>query len=230
MNSQNVERRNLSEMVADRIKSYIIENSLGAGDRLPTEQKLAELFGVSRVSVREATKALAFLGIIQAAPRRGLTVGRVDMHRVTEYLGFHFALNNYPREQLLNTRIVIETGALFEAMEHIAKDKDAAARLEAANERLEGARSADEFIAGDVAFHRTLLETSGIEPLVAFNGLLEVFFKRFRQELIGVIRTKAHRSGGIRGHRDILAALRERDLQKAQGLLREHLAHYRHHL
>src|SRR6188472_3324676 len=105
-------RQNLSEQVAARIKQLILENSLKPGDRLPTEQEMADRFGVSRVSVREATKALSFLGIIQAAPRRGLTVGHVDMRRVTEYLGFHLALTDYPKPQLLQTRLVIETGVL----------------------------------------------------------------------------------------------------------------------
>jgi len=70
-----IERTQLSEMVASRIRDHIIEHSLGEGDRLPTEHELADQFGVSRGSIREATKALGFLGIIRSAPRRGLTVG-----------------------------------------------------------------------------------------------------------------------------------------------------------
>src|SRR5258707_15608240 len=107
-----VKRQNLSEIIANRIKHYIVDNALRPGDRLPTEQEMAERFGVSRVSAREATKALSFLGIIRAAPRRGLTVGEIDMRRVTEYLGFHLALANYPNAELLQARIVIETGSL----------------------------------------------------------------------------------------------------------------------
>jgi DNA-binding FadR family transcriptional regulator len=91
-----IERRNLSEVVADRIRQYIMDNRLKPGDRLPTEQELSDRFGVSRVSTREATKALGFLGIIDAAPRRGLVVGRVDMKRVTNYLSFHLAISDSP--------------------------------------------------------------------------------------------------------------------------------------
>ena len=42
--------------MAGRIKQLIIENGLKPGDRLPTELEMADRFGVSRVSVREATK------------------------------------------------------------------------------------------------------------------------------------------------------------------------------
>ena len=222
-----IRRARLSELVAAGIKDYILEHSLGEGDRLPTEQRMAEMFGVSRVSIREATKALSFLGIIRAAPRRGLTVGRVDMQRVTQYLGFHFALNNYPRGQLLKARIVVETGALPEAMERVAAEPALYRKLSALNDRLKGIADPDEFIAADLSFHRALIESSGIEPLVAFSGLLEVFFRRFREQVIEVRR---HWASGIRGHRLILAALRRRDLRRAQEHLRKHLAHYQGHL
>jgi DNA-binding FadR family transcriptional regulator len=222
-----IRRETLSDLVVAKIKDYILDHALGEGDRLPTEQQMAEMFGVSRVSVREATKALNFLGIIRSAPRRGLTVGQVDMERVTEYLGFHFALNNYPRQQLLKARIVIETGALAEALERIAGNPAVYERLAEINEELRRAIGPDEFIAGDLAFHRELLQASEIEPLVAFNSLLEVFFRRFREE---VVETRRDWAQGIKGHGEILAALQARDLQKAQSLLFTHLDHYRDHV
>ncbi len=45
------------------------------GDRLPTENQLAETFGISRLSVCEATKTLEFFGIIDSKSGVGLTVG-----------------------------------------------------------------------------------------------------------------------------------------------------------
>src|ERR1041385_6362096 len=92
-----VPRKKLSEMVAERIKDHILTHSLRPGDRLPTEQDLADRFGVSRISVREATQALSFLGMIEASPRRGLKVGKLDMKRVSRYLGFHLAISDYPK-------------------------------------------------------------------------------------------------------------------------------------
>ena len=56
-NMETVKRQNLSEVIAGRIKHFIITNQLKPGDRLPTEHEMAPQFGVSRVSVREATKA-----------------------------------------------------------------------------------------------------------------------------------------------------------------------------
>ena len=221
--SRTVARERLSDAVAASIKAYIMEKQLRAGDRLPTEQTLADMFGVSRISVREATKALAFIGIIEAAPKRGLTVGRIDMQRVTDYLGFHFALNDYPKEQLLKTRLILETGALGEAMPRIAADDALFNHLIAMTEQHAQVRDLDEYIRHDVAFHHALLAASGIEPLLAFNDLLAVFFSRFRTSVLKLRHTWPL---GVQGHRYIVLALRAGHLTKATALLREHLSAY----
>jgi GntR family transcriptional repressor for pyruvate dehydrogenase complex len=220
-----VKRQNLSEMVAGKIKHHIVENALKAGDRLPTEQELAVRFGVSRVSVREATKALTFLGILRSAPRRGLTVGEVDMHRVTEYLGFHIALGDYPKIQLLHTRIVIEIGALPHVAACMAEDSRLYEHLNAMTDELRRARQSQERIDGDIAFHRALLEASGVEPLVAFNDLLQIFFNCFRQSLID-----AQWAQGIKHHQKIIDALRDGKVKMAQETLQRHIEYHQGHL
>lgn len=211
----------LNEVVASRIKDYIIEHSLGEGDRLPTEQQMTQMFGVSRVSVREATRALNFLGIIESAPRRGLTIGQVDMKRVTEYLGFHFALNDYPFEQLRKTRIVLEIGALSESVDRIADNPALFQKLMELNEKIREAKDVDGAIASDLAFHRALIECSDLEPLIAFNSLLEVFFKRISKE--EGFKKREVWLKGIESHKQILMELRGRNLQKAKELMRAHI-------
>jgi GntR family transcriptional repressor for pyruvate dehydrogenase complex len=211
----------LSEQVVGRIKEYILEKNLGPGDRLPTEQELAELFGVSRTSVREATKALSFLGIIHSAPKQGLTVAKVDMNKVMEYLSFHFALNNYPKEQILRTRFGLEIGALAESMKHISKDTALFKKLDQINDEIVAAETVEEFIRCDLAFHKALLEASNIEPLIAFNDVLQIFFKRFRDEI-----SKAQWQEGKKSHGKIIRALKEKNLNTAELLLRKHFEYY----
>jgi GntR family transcriptional regulator, transcriptional repressor for pyruvate dehydrogenase complex len=86
-------RRKIRDDVAQRIKDFITTEDLAPGDRLPTETELAGRFGVSRPSIREATKALEFLGIVASKTGVGLTVGHIDLAAVTRHLGFHPALH-----------------------------------------------------------------------------------------------------------------------------------------
>jgi DNA-binding FadR family transcriptional regulator len=210
-----IERRRVSDLVAGKIKQYISDNSLRAGDRLPTEHALADRFGVSRISVREATKALGFLGILDAKPGRGLTVGQVDMGRVTEYLGFHLTLADYSPRQLIDTRIVVEIGVLSHLASRMADDRTIGERLSALNEKFRQTRDLSRWIELDIAFHRQLLESSGLEPLVAFHDLLQIFFHRFRESV-----KKAEWKEGIEGHQRIIDALGRQDVTRASAELR----------
>jgi DNA-binding FadR family transcriptional regulator len=219
---ETIERRNLSEVVAERIKEYIIDNNLKPGDRLPTEQELADRFGVSRVSTREATKALGFLGIIDAAPRRGLVVGQVDMKRVTNYLGFHLAISDFPTAQLLDARVVIENGALPHVMRQMESDPTVYDRLQELAADVRRAKNLDERIAADAAFHRGLLDASGIKPLLAFHDLLTIFFDRFRRTL-----ATGDWEMGMKQHGQILDALRDGELKLACDIMARHLEHHR---
>ena len=216
--SQVLERRNLSEQVAEHIKEYIVDQGLKPGDRLPTEHALADRFGVSRISIREATKALAFIGILDAAPRRGLSVGQVNMHRVSEFLGFHLAISDYPSEQLIQTRIVIETGGLPHAAKQLLTHPEIYGRLCGLNNQLRSATDLSTWIEHDIAFHRELLESSGLKPLGAFNDLLDLFFRRFRESV-----KKAEWEPGVESHQRLLDALRDGKLELACDELRQHI-------
>ncbi len=222
-----VKRVKLGEQVLARIKDYILRNNLKAGDRLPTEHELAEMFGVSRISIREATKSLGFLGILRAAPRRGLTVGAVDMDRVTEYLGFHFAISGYSKAQLLRARMVIEIGSLPFAMEGMDRDPDLATRLLDLVQRLEGVKAPDVYIEGDIAFHRALVEFGGSRFLLtAWLSLAPVL-----QAVITIGNRRLARQDPERhlrrilaAHEPILAPLAEHDAEAVIAILAEQFA------
>jgi GntR family transcriptional repressor for pyruvate dehydrogenase complex len=222
---ETIERRNLSDIVAERIKQHIIDHNLKPGDRLPTEQELSDRFGVSKMSTREATRALGFLGIIDAAPRRGLVVGRVDMKRVTSYLGFHLAISDFPKGQLLDARIVIETGALPHVMHQMAKDGTLYESLTDKANAVRRAANLDERIVADVALHRALLDASGVQPLLAFHDLLTIFFDRFRRSL-----AQGDWETGMKRHQQILDALRDGELKLACDHLAIHLNSHRNRL
>ena len=59
---ESVARPKIRDGIAEQLRSYISSANLQPGDRLPTETQLAQKFGVSRLSLREATKALEYLG------------------------------------------------------------------------------------------------------------------------------------------------------------------------
>ena len=63
-------RANVSapNFIIDQIRSELFRGTLKPGDKLPSEMELAELYGASRGSVRQAMKALEILGVVDIRP------------------------------------------------------------------------------------------------------------------------------------------------------------------
>lgn len=202
---QTIARPKMRNQVSEQIKQYIVEQKLMPGDRLPTETQLAETFGISRLSLREATKSLEFLGIIESKTGVGLTVGRLDMGRLTKHLGFHAGLLDADPQQLIDSRVIIETGVLPHVVRRMADDPSIEASLREIVDQFRTAKDLKALIEIDIRFHHLLIEASGLQPLVAFNELLTIFFERFR-EAIGKVE---YRKISYENHRrlvDLLAA------------------------
>ncbi len=79
-----VERKpKLSENVAQALRSQILAGDFQVGERLPTEQRMTEIFGVSRTVVREAVAALAADNLVEARHGAGVFVLGHPTHKIT---------------------------------------------------------------------------------------------------------------------------------------------------
>ena len=104
----------------------------------------------------------------------------------------------------------------------MAEDPGLHARLTEQAEKVREARTLDERIAADAAFHRALLDASGVGPLLAFHDLLTIFFDRFRRSL-----ATGDWEGGMKQHQQMLDALRDGELKKVCDMMSRHLDHHR---
>ena len=124
--------------LADRAYSRIVEiingDDLQIGDRLPSEPRLAEMFGMSRTVVREALVRLASDGITEA--RRG--AGSYVKRRPSERLGVHMPLSDLARTLgTYEVRFVLEAEAA-----RLAAQRRSADQLVAIEECLDALRAA----------------------------------------------------------------------------------------
>jgi len=75
--------------IADSLRQDIEAGRLGGGDQLPTEQELAEIWGASRSTIREAIRVLATRGLVEARPGQGTFVTRKVTPIVTDLSATH---------------------------------------------------------------------------------------------------------------------------------------------
>lgn len=213
-----VGRTKLRDLVAKQLKQFILDSGLKPGDRLPTETELASTFGVSRLSLREATKSLEYLGIVEAKPGRGLFVGSVNLDHVAECVGFHPSLQTAPPLELIGARVVLETGTLSYVSDQMQKDASIYERLNEINKQLWETSDLQRFVDLDIQFHRELILSSGLSPLVPIADILSVFFQRFRKSV-----QQAEWGPGIQQHQTVIDALRDGNVPLAVDQLRDHI-------
>ncbi len=69
-----IKPKKVSSQIADQIRESILAGDFTPGDKLPPERELAEMFGVSRPSVREALNILASAGLVMSYQGGGTVV------------------------------------------------------------------------------------------------------------------------------------------------------------
>ena len=74
MNFKPIKPKKISVQISEQIRSSILSGEFSPGDKLPPERELAEMFGVSRPSVREALNMLAAAGLVESYQGGGTVV------------------------------------------------------------------------------------------------------------------------------------------------------------
>lgn len=150
------------EVVAERILQYIAEQGLKPGDRLPTEQGLAEALSVSRNVTREAVKVLTAIGRLSVRKRAGIFVAAGGSALADEQL-LHFQPTDIEHvAMLLDYRRLIETETARRAATMATPIQVRAIRQAAEASLTTGAaHDVPAFAAADAQFHDAVAISAG---------------------------------------------------------------------
>ncbi len=217
-----VRQDSLGTQVVRELRSYIQARGLSVGDRLPTERDLAEALGVSRTTVREAMNSLESVGIVERKPRRGTTLGVVNLSLLSEILRFSLVRTRSDLEDLLAVRRLLEVNMLPIIVAN-ATDEDWA-RMDEATRRME-AETTDigtwqHAVEADLAFHRALLTATGNGMLYQFYGMIREFFDE-----VSMYYTRDRKTliRSVKEHRSLVESLKKGDVAEAKRVMEEHL-------
>lgn len=99
-----------SELVADRLRSLIVDGVAQQGSTLPPEKDLVVQLGVSRATLREALRILEAEGLIvtKTGPRGGIMVQRPGSANLTRSLSLLLQLEETPFAVILEARRLLE--------------------------------------------------------------------------------------------------------------------------
>ena len=94
--------------IVKQLNNMIEEDSLVAGDKIPSERELSELFQVGRSSVREALRSMELLGLIETRRGEGTFIRDFQDHKLVEILGSFFLREKKTQLKLLETKNLLE--------------------------------------------------------------------------------------------------------------------------
>jgi GntR family transcriptional regulator, transcriptional repressor for pyruvate dehydrogenase complex len=103
-----LERRSISEQVANRILSMIKSGNLKSGDRLPTEAQMGIAFGISRPPLRKALKALTLMGVLESRQGGRYTVIDLSPSRLVALFNVMLSSGDYDVEEHFEARTVVD--------------------------------------------------------------------------------------------------------------------------
>jgi DNA-binding GntR family transcriptional regulator len=194
------------EKTYEHLKSSIFSGRFTPGERL-TEEHLAEELGVSRTPVREALHKLEQDGLIEPLESRGFCIPRDSTEEIEDLFELRTVLEGYTLK-IICERITEEQIAMLEGI--VNKADDALRR-----------KKIEEVFHWNTQFHDTL------HGLVAdkrrFHGLIvnmRKYVLRYRKDTLQYLGA-AKRAGD--GHRQILLALKLKDPELCERVMRVHI-------
>lgn len=190
----------LSIQAYKKVKKMIVSKKLLPGQKIVQEQ-LADKLGISRTPLRSALQMLEAESLIKSIPRRGVIVREFSDAEIIEIYDCRIALES------MATRLFTQRAAQPEI--------DRLRSLLLPFER--GEIDAQAYQKADIEFHNSLIKNCG-------NGFLYNLFQKGNLlvciDMIGLVRPPQET---LEEHLDIVSAVRYRDADLAENLIKDHL-------
>ncbi|MFF4368408.1 FadR/GntR family transcriptional regulator [Streptomyces sp. NPDC001594] len=209
----------LVEQAAQHLREQITAGHWPVGTKLPAETALAKALGVGRSTVREALRALAGAGLVQA--RQGAGVFVIAAEPAEDW---PTRLRRSAVADVYEVRMLIEVEAARLAAGRRTDEDLAQLRAALEGRRRAAAGSTAEFVDADIALHAAVVAAAG-NPVL--TSLFAEFVPALRQGLVDLVDLLGLRADdpnhGDPGHAALVEAIAASDAGAAGEVLREEL-------
>lgn len=203
--------------IIQSMQNRVLGGEWSPGAQLPSERELAVEYGVSRPVIREALAGLVELGFIEIHPGRGSFVRGVKIDDLSGSLNRAATLAKITARELVFARLGLECAAAELAAKQSPEHND---RLRTALKEHSEAKTLQSMADTDLAFHETVVASSG-------NPLLVLMFGAIRNQVHALmLRSHSDPNVQLKGepyHERIVQAIVDGDSAGARDLMREHL-------
>ena len=202
----------------------IFTGDLTVGDKLPSEKELQEIFGVGRVTVREAIQSLRQFGVIEVrqGSRGGSYVREMDLNTVLAQTENALKMTNLTIQQVTEARVVIEESTLRRLLPSKIKAVDLK-KLEnviaSGDERFKDV-NAKKGVLDYIDFHSVLAEMTGNPIIILMNKLIHRLLLQFFENVESSIPMT---ESNLKDHKTIARLVREGKFEAAGRVSAKHI-------
>lgn len=209
-------------LIVDDLLAKIINCVYAPGDRLPPEGELCEIYGVSRVTVRESLKKLEMMNVISIEQGRGTFVRKYNLGNFMQPMFNLIDFGSFDIRTIYDARLYIETGscrlaALNRSEEDLAALRALLDRMLAIRDSGEDAPHSIQEV--DVQFHIRVAHASKNEIIKAAVVNLEQISMACAER---IHKSHAVMERALEDHRRIYDAIAAGDPDAAQRAIAEH--------
>lgn len=216
---ENIVKANLYEIIADRIEDMILSDPSMVGEKLPSEQAVADSFDVSRNVVRESFKILKERGFINVKNGEGSYVCKPQPQILTQFFNRMMKTEQADAADLYEIRFALDVNACALAAERISAEN--IKRLhDAINMMTLNFDNRELWSKYDLEFHMCIVKSTGNRLFYALYKPVAISLKQLFEKSWQL---ENAREEGLISHNKILNALETGNSPLAREAMVEHL-------
>ena len=215
-----IKKTRVAEEVADRIRALLLDGTFPPDQPLPSERHLAEQFGVSRGSIRDALRTLETIGLIETRHGQGTFPHELSVERLVAPLASVMSYRPDLQDELIDVRRMFEPAVARVAASRATEEDlaDLQRVLDTQRQKLKTGQSA---IAEDTAFHAILARATRNRVVMNIMATLNDLLVESRTHSL---QQRGRPARSIDGHEAVVAALRRKDADAAAQAMYNHIS------
>jgi len=219
----NIKEKRIFERIVDEIKNAIQTDKLRPGDKLPSETEMAKIFGVSRVTVREALRILEISGLIliKQGAKGGGFIKPGALQKLKESISDHLKVGNITIDQLAEARYWIES-IVMDIVCQKAREKDfdlLSKSVKRAEQFYREGKERDR-IDENWNFHIMLVKITGNKILI--DTVISII-EMMRYMMLKIKTDRKITENALNAHKEIVNLLKSGKLEKAKAVNITHI-------
>lgn len=218
-----IKPRRMSDQVFDQLQDLILRGRLKPGERLLTERELAQRFGVSRPTVRDAIQRLVAMHWLEHRQGQGTFVSATDPGADRNPLVAVLDGRDAGLMDLLEVRLGLECNAVILAARRATEEdlREIERGVRGMTAAIGDGRLGSD---ADITFHMAIAQaTKNLVQSHIMRSFYDLLFQGLRNKLRHLYREPANLEAALRQHSDILEAIRRRDPDAAHASMRQHI-------